>query len=329
MKNKLALLAATVLAGGVLAAPALADVTVTVDVEKDKIIDVTENVSINKHVTVTVTFAPGFEGLAEADALVNATIDDHDVLLVLPGFVDPDDSGGSVALGASYTKRLADIDDSINDNLGVVLQFNQDVGDNSNQGNVVSAALTDVDDQPDTPNNVGVESVVAHAEAGVDQKNTNNDTFVVADFPDPDLEDEPRPGPDPDNPIPGPGSEANEALLPGHFHFRAEITDSVNRNIGVIHVNQNAGIDNNQHNVLALAVGLSAGLALGEGALGQENAHNTVQDFNTYKRSVIDNSVSSNTGVVGVNQNSGHNNNQAAVINIAATTAATQLVPIP
>src|SRR3989304_813688 len=108
MKNKLALLAATVLAGGVLAAPALADVTVTVDVEKDKIIDVTENVSINKHITVTVVFAPGFEGLAEADALVNATIDDHDVLLSLGGFVDnaTGDSGGNVDLGASYTKRL-------------------------------------------------------------------------------------------------------------------------------------------------------------------------------------------------------------------------------
>jgi len=294
--RKLALIASAVLAGGIMAAPALADVDVLVTVDKDKHISVTETISITKFVTVDVVFVADFEGLAEADALVNATTEGNIVRLSL---------GGDIA--GDFRKRVANISQaSISGNQGVILQVNQDVGDNTNQGNVVSGAFADL---PPTPVGTQIESAVTWSEAFVDQKSIDNIVQMIGNI-------------NPNQPTP-PATVAND------FHVRAVINDSVNTNDGVIHVNQNAGTNSNQHNVLAFAVGLSAGLALGEGGLGQENSGNDVTDFTTYKNAHIQNSVNSNTGVGGVNQNAGHNNNQAAVINIAAIAAATNLVPTP
>jgi len=308
MNRKLALIASTVLAGGIMAAPALADVDVFATVDKDKVISVTENISITKFVTVNVEFITNFEGLSEADALVNATTSGHTVLLSLGGSL-PNDGPND-----DFRKRVANIATSIVGNQGVILQVNQDVGDNVNQGNVVSGSFTDLPDNPNTT--PGIESVVTWSEAFVDQKSTNNTVRMAATLP----------GVPGDRPIPR--DPLNPTVF-GDFHIRAVLDRSVTGNTGVIHVNQNAGTNTNQHNVLAFAVGLSSGLALGEAGLGQENSGNDVEDFNTYKSAQILASVNTNTGVVGVNQNSGHNNNQAAVINIAATTAATTLVPTP
>jgi hypothetical protein len=294
MKTRNYLIATTVLAGGLLAAPAWAEVTVTVDVDKDKTIDVFEFIVINKSADIEVFFEGDAQGLAEADALVNATVSGNTVILTLLGDVLGD-----------FNKRLAVIDLSVNGNSGVILQLNQDVGDNANQGNVLSAALVDVRDNPDTADEF--EAAVAHAEAAVDQKNTHNDVTMITDFP---------------------GFLDPLAALSTQFHVRAEITDSVNGNTGgVYHVNQNAGVNVNQHNVLNVAIGLDVGLALGEGALGQENSDNHVDDVFSFKSAFIDGSINTNSGVVGVNQNVGHNNNQASVINIAATVAATNLIP--
>jgi hypothetical protein len=247
-----------------------------------------------------VEFITTFEGLAQADALVNAVIDGNSVILQL---------GGNVA--GDFNKRLAVIDGSLNGNTGVVLQLNQDVGDNANQGNIVNAALSDVADIAGP----GIEGIVAVSEAFVDQRTSNHAVFMNTQFP---------------GGFPIPPLEVNYPgpLARGNFHVRAELTGSVNLNIGdIVQLNQNAGVNTNQHNVVSAAIGLSAGLALAEGALGQENSGNHTQDFNTYKSDLIQNSVNGNTGAVMVNQNVGHNNNQAAIINIAATTAATNLVP--
>ena len=309
MNRKLALIASTVLAGGIMAAPALADVDVFATVDKDKVISVTENISITKFVTVNVEFITTFEGLSEADALVNATTSGHTVLLSLGGSL-PNDGPND-----DFRKRVANITTSIVGNTGVILQVNEAVGDNVNQGNVVSGSFTDL---PAGPDPAAIQSVVTWSEAFVDQKSTNNTVKMAATLPG----------------VPGPGGRPipRDPLNPtvfSDFHIRAALDRSVTGNTGVIHVNQNAGTNTNQHNVLAFAVGLSSGLALGEAGLGQENSGNDVEDFNTYKSAQILASVNTNTGVVGVNQNSGHNNNQAAVINIAATTAATTLVPTP
>jgi hypothetical protein len=294
MRRKLALLASTALAGGMWIAPALADVSVTVTVDKQKTITVSEEITINKDVSITVTDIVTLEGFAEAEAVVNATVQNNTVDLQLGGDVNGD-----------FNKRWATIDDSINDNIGVIIGLNQDVGDNANQGNVVSAALTDIGTDPD-------QSALAHAQSAVDQKNSDNDVFMIGTLP---------------------GSPGNRPVPPAtvrfDWHVLASITDSIDGNLGVIQVNQNAGNNPNQHNVLSLAVGVDAGVALGEGDLGQENSGNKVSDYNTYKSAQIDGSVTGNIGIVSVNQNAGHNNNQAAVITIAATVASTNLLPSP
>ena len=110
----------------------------------------------------------------------------------------------------------------------------------------------------------------------------------------------------------------------------ARITDSINRNTGVVHVNESAGNMNNQANALAMAVGFAeGGVAIAESDLGQFNAFNIVNesgeevddsDVNdgfVYKAVSIDNSVNGNTGVIGVNQAAGNLANQANVVSFA------------
>jgi len=305
LRGKLMLLAATALVGGVLAVPAmvspvLADVNVTVSVDKDKTTFVSVSVDINKDIEIDVNLISNLDGLAQSDAFVNAISTNNIVDLGL--FDGPDDN--------DFTKRLASITGSLSGNTGVI-QLNQDVGDNANQGNVISAALVDVANIPPA---AGVddpifESAVAHAEAAVDQKSTNNTTEFEATFP-------------------GFPDEA-DPLVDTDFHVRAEIIDSVIGNTGIIMVNQNAGQNTNQHNVLSLAVGIDAAVALAEGDLGQESSGNDVTDITTFKRSLIDGSINGNAGIVAVNQATGHNNNQATVMTVAATSAASALVPGP
>lgn len=313
LRGKLMLLAATALVGGVLAVPAmvspvLADVNVTVAVDKDKSTLVSVTVDINKDIDIDVNLISTLDGLAQSDAFVNAISTGNTVDLGLLGCVEGEG-------GCSFTKRLASITGSLLGNTGVI-QVNQDVGDNANQGNVVSAALVDVANVEPPPLPGGgpapdpiFEASVAHAEAAVDQKSTNNTTEFEATFPG---------FPDDEDPLTG-----------DDFHVRAEIIGSVNGNTGIMMVNQNAGQNTNQHNVLSLAVGIDAAVALAEGDLGQESSGNDVTDITTFKRALIDGSINGNAGIVAVNQATGHNNNQATVITVAATSAASALVPGP
>lgn len=303
LRKKLMLLAATAITSGLLAAPAFADVNVKAVIDKDKIITVTEQISITKDIDIDVTFTGDLQGLGESDALVNASIIGNQTDLRLPG--SQEEVGDD-----NFTKRRAKIGSedvgadtgAMNKNDGVVLQVNQDVGENANQGNILSAAVTDVEDGPAT----GRASAVAHAEAGVSQVIDDNQTILTAEFPSLD----------------GFPNEDSD------FHVVASVRDSMNDNIGaIVQANQNAGQNANQHNVVSVAVGLDAGLALGEAALGQENSSNEIIDLNTFKTAIVDNSMNSNQGIVSLNQNAGHNNNQATVINIAATSQAQGLTP--
>lgn len=105
----------------------------------------------------------------------------------------------------------------------------------------------------------------------------------------------------------------------------ATIVDSINSNAGIVGVNQNVGNANNQTNTVALAVGLGARLALSEAALGQVNVGNSVDEISTVKYNTISNSINGNTGIVGVNQATGHMNNQASVVSVAAMTSTVAL----
>ena len=112
-----------------------------------------------------------------------------------------------------------------------------------------------------------------------------------------------------------------ERFDPSVVNRSATLTLSVDNNIGIVGVNQNAGNMNNQTNTLAVAVGAGAVYALSEAALGQVNSGNSVQEVNTNKFDLIDGSVNTNRGVVQVNQSSGNMNNQGSAISIAALTS--------
>jgi hypothetical protein len=96
----------------------------------------------------------------------------------------------------------------------------------------------------------------------------------------------------------------------------AYIDGSINGNKGIVQFNQSSGNINNQHNVIALAVG-GAGVALSEAVLGQANAFVVAIDRGTPRYASIYESINSNTGIVQVNQNVGTLNNQGNVISIS------------
>lgn len=302
MNRKLALLAATAIVSGLLAAPAFADVNVRADITKDKDTIVNVSVDIFKDIDINVDLIDATtQGLGEAEAFVNADTSNNIVTL--------ENRNGEVDDGEiveTFTSRLATMADAVNDNLGVIIQFNQDVGDNVNQGNVVSIAFVDVADDPATLDDL--EFATTHSEAAVSQRSANNQVRFDGAFP---------------------GFDIDPRLADSDtFHVRAEIANVLERNNGVIMGNQNAGQNSNQHNAMALAVGVDSALALAEGDLGQEvTGNNRTFDSASFKRAQIFSSINENTGVTAFNQNTGHNNNQGTVISIAATGAAGGLVP--
>lgn len=323
LKYKLALLAATALVGGVLAVPAFAEVTAVATITKEKDITIFQTVTIDKTITVTArlgTFDPDgtgalladpaiASGLAEASVEINALIDGFEdlgntgVTIHLPVLPEEDASTGDI----NYTARLASVVTSMKGNGGVT-QLNQDVGENANQGNVVSAALTVVPQDGSALN--GAEVGVANSQAHVDQRTVSNNVEIFASFP-------------------GIGDVASSTEIDdNNFHIRAEVFDFMTGNFGITQANQNAGQNNNQHNAAALAVGVDAAVALAEGDLGQVSALNDrTLDVATFKRDEIDASVLGNSGLTAFNQAVGHNNNQATVISIAATSASSALLP--
>jgi hypothetical protein len=111
------------------------------------------------------------------------------------------------------------------------------------------------------------------------------------------------------------------------LNLSATIDNSVNTNVGVVGVNQNAGNMNNQTNSLALAVGPDAVYALAEANLGQENAHNIIMELNTNKADTISGSVNGNIGIVQVNQSVGNMNNQASAFSISVLTSSVAISP--
>jgi hypothetical protein len=143
-----------------------------------------------------------------------------------------------------------------------------------------------------------------------------------------------------------------EGAPPGLFNYeiyrRAEIRFSVNNNAGIIELNQDVGNMANQGNVLAFTAVFGAGDTLGtppvpnttyveaEAWLEQENEDNEVTHledpndtgvpFNPNRDAIggnrnmvatIANSINTNTGIVGVNQNAGNMANQTNVVAMA------------
>jgi hypothetical protein len=188
-------------------------------------------------------------------------------------------------------EKIDTITNSVNANSGIVVT-NQAAGSNNNQGSSIAVAVDfgGGGTQPDDP---GEGSSFANAQASAEQNNTLNLIEAV------------------------------------NLIFRsASITDSINDNTGVVHVNQSVGNNNNQANGLAIAVGLrpDGGVAIAEADLGQFNTNNqnlesndgTAPSIGINKDATLTGSVNGNTGVIGVNQTAGNMANQANIVAVAA-----------
>ncbi|MBW1796743.1 MAG: hypothetical protein JRJ38_20400 [Deltaproteobacteria bacterium] len=100
---------------------------------------------------------------------------------------------------------------------------------------------------------------------------------------------------------------------------KAEFKESITTNDGVVGVNQSPGNLNNQANLAAMAVVKAADeLIEANGYAVQANLFNSIVSDRADKSDLIDNSISDNNGIIGINQSSGNMNNQ---LNSAAMSA--------
>ncbi|QEX21994.1 hypothetical protein FRZ61_19230 [Hypericibacter adhaerens] len=281
---------------------ASADVNILANINKTKDITVTEWITISKTVNLTavVDITPG--KAAEATGIVNQTNYDNEAC-------------------GNCAEKIDAIIDSIDGNTGLV-NNNQSAGNMNNQGNAVSVAW-DLDRPPGAPPPppqvpAPGRSGFANSSADVDQKNgsfspdeSTTDIQAAAVLGDPNIVD-------------------TINLL-----FRdAIISGSINSNTGVVQVNQSVGNMNNQANQFVLAVSLlgdsqQGGVALSEADLGQVTTGNYAQESDNVptsddttlvginKNTTIENSISFNTGVIGVNQSAGNMSNQANNVSAA------------
>lgn len=199
-------------------------------------------------------------------------------------------------------EKLDLISGSGNDNSGEV-NINAAAGNNNNQANAVSVAVDlevggpppttpEVPEVPEETNGVDPPAGgFANSQAAADQENRDNDIEAV------------------------------------NLLFRdVRIRDSLNRNSGIVGANVSAGNQNNQANLVSIALAIADdGVALSEADLGQENHDNNnfestsgANGFGISKTASISGSVSGGSGVVGVNVSSGNMANQANVVSIAA-----------
>ena len=132
-----------------MAGGALADVTVTVDIDKTKDISVTESVTITKDVDISVTVENSVSKAAEVDSLINQTNFDNEAC-------------------ENCAEKIDSIRDSVNVNTGIVT-VNQAAGNMNNQGSVLTAAVDRLTRPP--PGQPPTVFGYAEAQAAVDQRN--------------------------------------------------------------------------------------------------------------------------------------------------------------
>ena len=248
--------------------PAMADVWVYGEINKDKNIIVKENVTITKTIGINVTVDEALVKAAEADSLLNQKNLLNDVFGI--------GTEKNEKLDSNY--RYAIIESSINDNKGIV-GVNQDAGNMNNQANVVSIAVAL---EP-----AAKLAAFANAQASAEQFNNLNNVTAFEDW---------TKGPYKVDLISNSiwrnlgivgvnqsagnmNNQANQVVLAvadntfvalseadlGQFNAvntvyefgtikTDTITNSINYNKGIVGVNQSAGNMNNQANVVSIAV---------------------------------------------------------------------------
>jgi hypothetical protein len=292
MRSALALAAVGGLLG--LATPAVAELELTVEVDKTKYVDVYVDLTVFKDVNIFVDLEEEYDGAAEAHALANVENFDNVVDACLescPNGPAQDPSGSFDTFNLDLEATLVD---SVQGNQGIV-GVNQDVGNMVNQANILAFARTEFID--------GESEIVSDAQAEIDQYNAFNTVRQEELLP----------------------TEGDIFDDPDH---EATIENSITFNNGVVGVNQNAGNMNNQTNAVAMVIGEGNAVVLTEAALGQENSDNIVLGIETVKVDTILNSINNNNGIVSVNQSVGNMNNQGSAIAFGALkTTATIGVP--
>jgi len=239
------------------------------------------NVDLSYEDNVNISVAK-LKLLLELEALLKMKLVTFDVDVTLPTHEAAEANAFVKAINdyaygcEDCTQKNAYLGKSILDNKGIV-QANQVTGHMNNQGNVLAIA---VDSTNGNGNGTPVPGSFTEAQAVVEQANLYSFTFTE------------------DSTI------------------NALIDNSINKNKGIVQFNQSSGNINNQHNVIAMAVG-GAGVALSEAVLGQANAYVKAVDWDTPRNATIIDSINANTGVVQVNQSVGTLNNQGNVISIS------------
>jgi len=288
--KKLLLMAAAAVAFSGIASAASATSLTDWTFDKTKLTEINDNTYVEKDVNIWVEDVDTLDSAGKSLAVVNSDILGDSVWYA--NVVAPPQAGtGEVFVGSHFSygiDRHALITGSVTNDVGIG-QINQDVGNNTNQGNVISAALV-----------FGGNDLV-DAEAYVEDINAFNVSIHHELTP---ITQDP-----------------NSTLA----NMSADLTASFNHLTGVYMGNQNAGNMNSQHNVLSAAVGDNAFVALADAGLDQVNGANTSYDVNSVKRDAITNSIDNNTGIVAFNQSVGSMNNQATVINVAALSSAVGL----
>lgn len=193
------------------------------------------------------------------------------------------------------TLRTDTITNAVTNNVGLTV-LNQTSGDLNNQGSSAGGAA-----------NFGSSGVVySEAEAGAEQSSSYNRlsekdlSFFSSD----------------------PSAIDGNPNLPTKVAGKtASITNAINNNTGVVHVNQAVGNMDSQANSLSLATSFGeGGVVLTDAVLGQRQYKNKVSEYNVLRSVVFDNAVVGNTGIVSVNQSAGSLGNQANVVAVGVAT---------
>jgi hypothetical protein len=193
-----------------------------------------------------------------------------------------------------HASQNAVIDGAAADNSGMTL-IQQAAGVGYNQGINVSIAEVAVGDRP-----------FADAQMDMEQEVTGNTILGEIAVGN------------------GNGDGTDVSLAANSGDATASMTAAVRGNVGVTVVQQNAGVANNQHVGMALAVALGpGGVALSDSDMSQAISSNTVQNFGGTKTASLSNSVSRNTGITVVQQSAGNLGNQGVNLAIAGNNGAT------
>ncbi|HEY9091626.1 hypothetical protein [Parasphingorhabdus sp.] len=280
MTHKLLAGAATIALG--ISAPAMADVTVTGEIDLTKTIDVLETIDVDTDVQLDVDVNLDAEKFAESTAIANQSNFDNEAC-------------------TNCAEKEDIIRGSATDNQGIV-SLNQAGGNLNNQGTLISVAVDAVNDDPGVPGNSGF----AESLAAADQRNGTPDALageggnysdggnlvetVNVLFRSADIRN---------------SFNTNTGLVYGN-----QATGNMGNQVNILSLA--FALDDNGVAISEADLGqVNANNVVQESSSAED-------PFGVYKVANVNGSLNGNTGIVGVNQSVGNMSNQANIVSIAA-----------